>query len=454
MSCVKRKLIAVVALVFLACSPRVSFAASDTCMCFCGEVGEGAVQTNTMTRDSCQENCADNEVEYIGCFTDSAQYPVESNVCWTKEECEAWSDDRNGETVTATWGDVFPADCSRTQSSLAEMHYCYANDVPYDLNIDIGSVTQVENLPQYINVVYTWLLPAASLVAVVMMMIGGLQYTLARGKPKYIDKAKTRITNAITGVVILLSIFVILNLIDPRLVSFDALKIPLVKEVVILDPTSSCERLEDYGYTIEPSEDIEDDAYRKCGGHGVIQSKVGLKENALGSWDEGDSCEFNKCDDGESCVADGDSNSCFSCADIPEETATATTCAAIEQFEDETGTQIYCEYNAALKSCTTAGTGIALSQGFSCRALRSSARQTVNNSASQLGCNVYNGLEIGYNAMIGVTIDDITEDSGAVLLERICNEDLCKIGDLLTSDPDAALSCAYDATAGCMTVLQ
>ena len=454
MSCVKRKLVVLVAVFFLACAPRVSFATS-TCDCFCGKAGSGATLEGTsMQQSTCSDRCDDKEKEFIGCFSDPSQYPVESDVCWTKEECSQWSDDRNGETISATWGSVFPAECSVTKTSGEEMRHCYSEDVPYDLNIAIGNVGTVQNLPEYINLVYTWLLPAASLIAVVMMMIAGLQYTLARGKPKYIDKAKTRITNAITGVVILMSAYVILNLIDPRLVTFDALKIPLVKKVVMLDPTSSCDRLQDYGYTIDPTEELGDSAYKVCGGHGVIQSDDGLQDNALGSWKEGDSCEYTACQEGESCVADGGENTCRSCADTPKETASPTACALIEAFEDETGMQMYCEYNAELKSCTTAGFGLGFSQGYSCRSLRTSAQAKVDNSESQAGCNVYNELEFGYNALIGTTTEDITEESGAALLERICTEDLCKIGDLLTTDPDAPLGCVYDSMAGCKTMLK
>ncbi len=450
MPCVKFKIAALAVFVALAFAPRVGFAATS-CQCFCGEAGYGAVPVGEMTQSACKTSCAESEVEYVGCFTDSTQYPVESDKCWTQEECASWSDERNGVAVRATWGSVFPADCSRTKTSLAEMRYCYANDVPYDLNIDFGNVGTVENLPDYINVVYTWLLPAAALVAVVMMMIGGLQYTLARGKSKYIDKAKTRITNAITGMVLLLSAFVILNLIDPRLVSFDALKIPLIKEVTILDPTSSCERLADYGYEIEPVEELADDDYKKCGGSGTISDVSGLKENALGSWKEGDPCEYQYCSNGESCVSDDGDNACYSCSEIPEETASASTCGAIEEFDagQNSDTQIYCEYDSKLRSCTTAGTGLATVQGFYCGALRTSAAETVNNSELQRGCDVYNELEFGYGGSIG----SMTDDEAATLLQQICEEDKCQIGkEILSSDPEFPLKCAYDSIAGCWSV--
>ncbi len=119
-----------------------------------------------------------------------------------------------------------------------------------DLNIDIpgfdgfstptkssdGSQTSVNFLAEYINAVYGWILGAAALVAVVMMMLGGLQYVLARGKPKYIEKAKTRITNAITGMVLLLAAYNIAFLIDPRLTNLDEIGVTNVEGIEYFPP--------------------------------------------------------------------------------------------------------------------------------------------------------------------------------------------------------------------------
>ena len=98
-----------------------------------------------------------------------------------------------------------------------------------------GSETSVNFLAEYINAVYGWILGAAALIAVVMMMIGGLQYTLARGKPKYIDKAKTRITNAITGMVLLLAAFNVAYLIDPNTVTLQPLNVRTVDMVKLVE---------------------------------------------------------------------------------------------------------------------------------------------------------------------------------------------------------------------------
>ena len=94
-----------------------------------------------------------------------------------------------------------------------------------------GGYVSVNFIAEYINGIYGWIIAAAALVAVVMMMIGGLQYTLSRGKSKYIEKAKTRITNAITGLVLLLASYSIAFLIDPNTTTLSSLDLANVEGI-------------------------------------------------------------------------------------------------------------------------------------------------------------------------------------------------------------------------------
>ncbi|MEK9155280.1 MAG: pilin [Patescibacteria group bacterium] len=99
-------------------------------------------------------------------------------------------------------------------------------------NGDIG----VNFIADYINAVYGWILSAGALVAVVMMMIGGLQYVMSRGKEKYITKAKTRITNAITGLILIFAAYNIAFLIDPNLTNLRALDVQYVEGIEYFPP--------------------------------------------------------------------------------------------------------------------------------------------------------------------------------------------------------------------------
>ncbi|MCR4312276.1 MAG: pilin [Candidatus Uhrbacteria bacterium] len=88
----------------------------------------------------------------------------------------------------------------------------------------------------YITKLYSWLIGAATLVAVTMMMIGGMQYAFARGKAQLIDAAKKRISNAITGLVLLLAAYNIAFLINPDLVVLGSLTVPYVKGLEYFPP--------------------------------------------------------------------------------------------------------------------------------------------------------------------------------------------------------------------------
>lgn len=101
----------------------------------------------------------------------------------------------------------------------------------FDKPVVSEGYTTSDFIGPYIIAVYNFILPAAALVAVVMMMVGGLQYVLSRGKEKYISKAKERITGAITGIILLLLVYNIAFFINPAATVFSALKVQTVQEI-------------------------------------------------------------------------------------------------------------------------------------------------------------------------------------------------------------------------------
>lgn len=73
-------------------------------------------------------------------------------------------------------------------------------------------------LADYINGMYVFLLGIAVTLAIVMVMIGGLQYTIGAGSEGQISKGKEKIKNAVTGLILLLGVFLILQTVNPQLV--------------------------------------------------------------------------------------------------------------------------------------------------------------------------------------------------------------------------------------------
>ena len=216
--------------------PKVSFAASASCdsnadtgntICTC-DTGTTSIEASgtSMTEVECNSSCE---------TLHATKY--------TFDQCEGV--DANGDPL---FSNINQANVTPTLSeALANAEESFI--VP-SLNVQIpgfsgfsvptktadGKFSTVNFLAEYINALYGWVIGAAALVAVVMMMLGGLQYVLSRGKSKYIEKAKTRITNAITGLVLLLAAYNIAFLIDPNTTTLKSLNITYVEGLEYFPP--------------------------------------------------------------------------------------------------------------------------------------------------------------------------------------------------------------------------
>ncbi|MEK7183297.1 MAG: hypothetical protein AAB776_01540, partial [Patescibacteria group bacterium] len=85
----------------------------------------------------------------------------------------------------------------------------------------------------YVEAVYTYLLTAAAIIAVTMIMIGGLQYATARGDTKQVEHAKKRISSAVMGVILLLLAYNIAFIINPSTTTFRTLSIQTIDTIRI-----------------------------------------------------------------------------------------------------------------------------------------------------------------------------------------------------------------------------
>lgn len=93
-----------------------------------------------------------------------------------------------------------------------------------------GKLT-VNWIAEYIAGVYKYLLGVAGTVAIVMIMIGGLQYVLSAGGAD-VKKAKKRINDAIIGLILLFSVYIILFAVNgPRLTAFNALTLTQIPTI-------------------------------------------------------------------------------------------------------------------------------------------------------------------------------------------------------------------------------
>lgn len=95
--------------------------------------------------------------------------------------------------------------------------------------VDSGGFLKSSLLSEYITAGYKLALSLSLLIAIIMIMIGGVQYVLASNSGN-VSAAKTRITNALIGFILLLCVYLILYLVNPRLTLFGTLEIQSIEQ--------------------------------------------------------------------------------------------------------------------------------------------------------------------------------------------------------------------------------
>jgi hypothetical protein len=91
-----------------------------------------------------------------------------------------------------------------------------------------GQELGIPYLAEYIAGIYKYAVAIGSIVAIVLIMVGGLRWLTAGGSASAIDAAKSRISNAVIGLILLLGSYTILYTINPDLVSLKELQVMLI----------------------------------------------------------------------------------------------------------------------------------------------------------------------------------------------------------------------------------
>jgi hypothetical protein len=88
----------------------------------------------------------------------------------------------------------------------------------------------------YLAAAYRFLLIAGATIAVVMLMVGGLEYVISGGSSKRVEKAKHRIRGAIVGLILLFAAYDLAFLISPQTVMFQSLDLANVDAIYLNVP--------------------------------------------------------------------------------------------------------------------------------------------------------------------------------------------------------------------------
>ncbi len=111
-----------------------------------------------------------------------------------------------------------------------------------EFNVSFGELEQAIKegkganlIAQYITALYKFGVGAAAVLAVVMIMVGGFIWLTAGGNQERVTAAKGYITGALIGLVVALGSYSVLKVVNPSLVFFTPLKIPMVKKAYFGD---------------------------------------------------------------------------------------------------------------------------------------------------------------------------------------------------------------------------
>ena len=84
-------------------------------------------------------------------------------------------------------------------------------------------------VPEYVQYIYYFFLGLSGIIALGVLIYAGFQYFTSAGNPEKINEAKSRITAALLGLLILIGSYLILYSINPNLVSFN---LPRIRPII------------------------------------------------------------------------------------------------------------------------------------------------------------------------------------------------------------------------------
>jgi len=83
--------------------------------------------------------------------------------------------------------------------------------IPMTASAAITTITGSQTLAQIIGKVITWILAFVGVLAVLMLIIGGVRYVISAGNPAQTEGAKKTIIYALVGIVIVILAVILVN---------------------------------------------------------------------------------------------------------------------------------------------------------------------------------------------------------------------------------------------------
>lgn len=315
-------------------------ATGSQCNCWCTSKDGAKDARAAASHAACSTTCKEKGEKIIVCSRKASELPGNNLRCFENAAvCEA---NCAGPSLTAKQkaNGYFYDEKYQPTECVTGTHYCYCTGSSYELAYKIPNpdpskppIGEITDLGSYVNIVYTYLLGISATVAIVMIMIGGIQYVTAVGTGN-VKAAKTRIQNAVVGIVLLFSAALILQTVNPRLLTLQPPRLPAMKRIELLTDDNNCQVLADKGYQIqvEGRDHAKGAPAKACGVKGTVVKDA--KGTAVA---EGTVCTFRTCSDKtKSCFISGDKAECIACKEaVPtNETGlipTSSVCAQLQK---------------------------------------------------------------------------------------------------------------------------
>jgi len=348
-----------------------------------------------------------------------AEAQVKASTCFFRNECLKEGTRENCDNEHC-FDDSAALGCPKDQGA------CYTNPPAIPLQIRLGNTTSVVDLGDYIAVFYNYAVSVAGIIAGVMIVVAGYQYLSSAGNDSKVKGAKERIKNALIGLAILFSAYLILNTVNP-----DTLRLQMPKvEVTRRQTFASCAATElcapcgvEYVVLTRLSDGKTATSTADCGE--LTRLKSDLNDAALSQFDVSATCIGRGCAKG----------------DVPG----GSTACVDGQYRCKRGDNLQFACGAA---------PAAAKEGYACQRCKNNGESCGRNGASDECCGGFCADGAAGNVCASGEPGDECDD-GKECKSGVCNtgtfNGACTIGSVGAPCNDSS-ECNKDAGLACATV--
>ncbi|MDB4991945.1 MAG: hypothetical protein JWL75_190 [Parcubacteria group bacterium] len=157
--------------------------------------------------------------QFITACKAAAGTPTSNYDANTAKDCLAADGKTNTKCVVATATCNVPAattPAAGNQEGVATAPFTALTQLP-----QIDSATTAKTLPLFLNQLYKICIGAGAALAVIMIMIGGVQIMTSQGSVTSNEKAKSHIQNAILGLILILAPTIVFSIINPDILKLN-----------------------------------------------------------------------------------------------------------------------------------------------------------------------------------------------------------------------------------------